>query len=350
MREPRDTLVASVMADALRDALSLDPSLAGRPLLSALDESGRVADAAAQLGLPCVSWQRFQVPGCQALPWPEPGCFGLATLRLPKGREALDMSLQAVLSRVEPGGQLFVYGANDEGVRSLEPRLAEWLEDVLTLATRRHSRVWAGRVPAESPGIREELRDWEETVSLDVPGGSLSLISAPGLFAHGRLDAGTRLLLEALASMPKLKPGGTVLDYGCGAGTVTLAMARDDRRASFHGVDRDALAIHMAERNAPDAHWHLGDGWSAVPPEIVFDLVVSNPPLHQGKDQELGQLAALVEGSTRRLARRGRLVLVTQRPLPLGPMLNERFADVGIARENRSYRVWTARGRPLQNP
>lgn len=345
MREPRDVAAAGVMADALREALALDPSLAGRTLISALDETGRVAEAAASLDLPCTSWHRFQVPGAVATAWPPEGSFGLGALRLPKGREALDMSVHAMLARLEPGARLFVYGANDEGVRSLGPRLEVWLEELRTLSTRRHSRVWSGRVPEAASSSRGELEAWQEEVVLDAPGGPLTLHSAPGLFAHGRLDAGTRMLLETLAALPRVKPGGVTLDYGCGAGTVTLWLARNMERGEHHGVDRDALAIHMAALNLPDAHWHLGDGWSGVPAETPFDLVASNPPLHEGKDQELGHLGALIEGAGRRLARRGRLLFVTQRPLPVGPMLRERFAEVEVARENRSYRVWSARGR-----
>ena len=345
MREPRDVAVATVMADALGDALTLDASLKGRPLLSALDETGRVADAAAALGLPCTNWHRFHVPGVTAAAWPPDGRFGIGALRLPKGREALDMSVHALLARLEPGSRFFVYGANDEGVRSLGPRLEAWLDEVLTLSTKRHSRVWSGRVRATLPDVRGELEDWVESVVLDAPGGALSLRSAPGLFAHGRLDAGTRLLLEALAALPRVKPGGRILDYGCGAGTVALWLARHVERGELHGVDRDALAIHIAHRNLESAHWHLGDGWRGVPSELAFDLVASNPPLHEGKDQELGHLGALMDGAARRLARRGRLLLVTQRPLPVGPMLRERFSEVDLVREDRSYRVWSARGR-----
>lgn len=330
MRGSRDDLVASVMVECLARE-----SLAGT-LLSCLDESGRVEEAARGAGLRCVSWSRNE------LPWPPQVRADAIALRLPKGREALTMSLHAALSRAAPGARVFVYGANDEGIRSADKQLAPWLDDLLALEAKRHSRVWSGQLAADAGPFRGELSDWEETVELDAPSGALRLISLPGLFAHGRLDPGTRLLLETLHELPRPKAGARLLDFGCGAGTISLALVSRRADVELHLLDRDALAIHAARLNLPDARLHLGDGWSAVPRELRFDLVASNPPIHHGKDRDLRSLVALIEGSLNRLARRGRLVLVAQRPLPVRSLLEERFADVEMANETRSFRVWVA--------
>ncbi|MBW2242593.1 MAG: class I SAM-dependent methyltransferase [Deltaproteobacteria bacterium] len=332
MRGNRDEIVASVMADCLAEA-----SLTGS-LLCAFDETGKVEEAATQAGLVCQTWSRNE------LPWPPEAAADNVALRLPKGREALLMSLHAVLSRATPGARVFVFGANDEGIRSADKPLSGWLEDLYALETKRHSRVWSGTLAKDAGPFRSKLSDWEEALEIDAPGGPLRLISLPGLFAHGRLDPGTRLLLEWLEELPRPKPGARMLDFGCGAGTISLAFARRCEDAEIHCVDRDALAIHAAQLNLPNASLHLGDGWSAVPEALRFDLIASNPPLHSGKDQDLRGLVQLIEGSRRRLTKRGRLALVTQRPLPVGSLLDERFAHVDVARESRSFRVWVASG------
>ncbi|MCP3986248.1 MAG: class I SAM-dependent methyltransferase [bacterium] len=331
MRGNRDDIVAGVMAECLtREPLS-------GSLLCAFDETGRVEEAAAKAGLSCWTWSRYQAP------WPPDVRADNVALRLPKGREALVMSLHALLARAVPGARVFVFGANDEGIRSADKPLGAWLEDLHSLEAKRHSRVWSGRLAEGAGPFRGELKDWEEPLELEAPGGPMRLVSLPGLFAHGRLDPGTRLLLEALEELPRPKAGARMLDFGCGAGAISLAFARRCADAEIHGVDRDALAIHAAHRNLPDASLHLGDGWSAVPDGLRFDLIASNPPLHSGKDHDLRGLVRLVEGSRRRLTRRGRLTLVTQRPLPAGSLLAEQFSRVDIARESRSFRVWTAR-------
>ena len=355
-------MVASVMVGVL-------PELRGcRRLLSALDDSGLVAAKAREAGMHCEEWRRW---GEGAEPWP--ACRGMdaAALRIPKGREALVMSLHAVLGCLLPGAPVLVYGANDEGIRSAGRSLGPWLEGLRTLETRRHCRVWNGRAPQASTRTRargavvgepplpprldpthaEAARldpprfdpsDWEQRLELAVPGATLQLVSYPGLFAHGRLDTGTGLLLEALEALPRLRRGARVLDYGCGSGVVGMALARRQPELSLHGVDRDALAILAARSNLPKAQLHLGDGWAAVPRDARFDLVVSNPPLHDGSDRDLSALDALVEGAARRLGRRGALVLVTRRPLPLEKRLGACFGRVGRLRETPSYTVWQA--------
>lgn len=332
MRGNRDEIVASVMADCLAQE-----QLVGS-LLCAFDETGKVEEAATQAGLVCRTWNRSD------LPWPPEVTVDNVALRLPKGREALLMSLHAVLSRTRPGARVFVFGANDEGIRSADKTLSGYLEDLYAVETKRHSRVWSGTLAKDAGPVRAELSDWEEALEIDAPGGPLRLISLPGLFAHGRLDPGTRLLLEWLEELPRPKPGARMLDFGCGAGTISLAFARRCENAEIHGVDRDALAIHASQLNLPNARLHLGDGWSAVPEALRFDLIASNPPLHRGKDQDLRGLVGLIEGSRRRLTKRGRLALVTQRPLPVGSLLVERFAHVDVVRESRSFRVWVASG------
>ncbi len=339
MRRNRDTTVASVMAECMADTLRLDPAPPGGSMLSALDESGLVAEAADERELPCESWQRWGGAGASA--WPQPGEVDLVALRIPKGREALEMSTHAVLSRLKPRGRFFLYGANDEGIRSADRGLSDWLDDLLTMEAKRHCRVWSGRLKESAGPFRDELRDWHEEVSVELPGGAAKLISIPGLFAHGRLDPGTSLLLDALATLPAPRRAASVLDYGCGAGVICVALRQRAPGASIHALDRDALALHAAAQNL-DATFHQGDGWSAIDPALRFDLVASNPPLHSGKDQDLDSLVDLADGARRQLAKRGRLVLVTQRPLPMGPILRERFHDVELMSENRSFRVWSA--------
>lgn len=334
MRASRNATLASVMAGCL------EPLGLSGTLLSALDETGLVAEAATQLGMRASVWQRSG--GSDAEPWPREELVDHVALRLPKGRKALEMSLHAVLARLAPGGRLFLYGANDEGVRSTQGLLEELLEQVHTLETKRHCRVWSGERSTDAGALWGSLEDWAEELSLEAPGGALRLRSYPGLFAHGRLDAGTRALLEALENGPRPKPRGRLLDFGCGAGTIGIALQRRVPEAELHGVDRDALAVHAARENLPGATVHLGAGWKAIPRELRFDLIASNPPLHEGKDVDLGGFHDLLDGSGRHLTRRGRLVLVTGRPIPAGALLRDRFAQVSLLHETPSYRVWSA--------
>jgi release factor glutamine methyltransferase len=85
-----------------------------------------------------------------------------------------------------------------------------------------------------------------------------------------------------------------VLDFGTGSGCVAVALAKQFPGAEIHATDLSEAALRVAQENAARqrvtdrVQFHLGDGFSAVPAGIRFDLLVSNPPYIPG-----GEIAAL---------------------------------------------------------
>jgi 16S rRNA (guanine1207-N2)-methyltransferase len=308
------------------------------------DEAGAVeAELSRGDALVC-AWRRRAVGDRPARPWPADGPFDAATLRLPKGRESLRMVLHAAVSRIRPGGDVWLYGANDEGVRSAEPPLESVLREVRTVETRGHCRIWRGTRGAGPGHLRSALSDWESRFTVELSDGAVRVLTYPGLFAHGRLDDGTRLLI---GSLPWKLPGARVLDFGCGAGVIALALRQRFPEAELDLVDSDALAVEAARRNLPGARVHLGDAWSALSSGDRFDLIVSNPPLHRGKEEDFELIRKLIDGGAQRLRRRGALLVVAQRRVALGRWLVDRFAAASVERESRSHRLWLAT-RPLR--
>ena len=333
-RVPREERVASVMSAHLATVRPLS----GR-VLAVDDEAGAVEAELSRSGAVVCAWRRRAVGDRPARPWPADGSFDAATLRLPKGRESLRMLLHAAVSRVRPGGNVWLYGANDEGARSAEPLLGSVLREVRTVEARGHCRIWRGIRGAGPAQLRSALSDWESRFTVELPGGAVRVLTYPGLFAHGRLDDGTRLLIE---SLPLKLPGLQVLDFGCGAGVIALALRQRFPEAELDLVDSDALAVEASRRNLPGARVHLGDAWSALPGSDRFDLIVSNPPFHRGKEEDFELIRKLIDGAAQRLRRRGALLVVAQRRLALGRWLEDRFAAVRVERESRSHRLWFA--------
>jgi 16S rRNA (guanine1207-N2)-methyltransferase len=334
-RTSREARVAGVMAAHLAEVRPLPERV-----LAVSDEDGAVEAELSRSGARVHAWRRRAVGSRPAHPWPpEDGPFDAATLRLPKGRESLRMTLHAAVSRIRPGGDLWLYGSNDEGVRSAGALLESVLGEVRTVETRAHCRIWRGTRDAASGDLRPALSDWESHFTAELPGGAGRVLSYPGLFAHGRLDGGTLLLV---GSLPGKLPGPRVLDFGCGAGVIALALRQCFPAVELDLVDSDALAVEAARRNLPDARVHLGDAWSVLPENARFDLIVSNPPLHRGKAEDFELIGRLVDGAALRLRRRGELLVVVQRRIQLGRWLKGRFASVGVERESRGFRLWRA--------
>lgn len=293
------------------------------------DLDGRVASAFGG-----ARWSRMCRGDRLGAAWPADGPFDTVTVRIPKVRVAFEMALHAVAGRLAPEGRVFVYGSNDEGIRSAPGKIGKVFGRCETVAARRKCRIYEAWAPVAAP--RSALADWR----LEVPRADGGVwVTYPGLFAQGGLDPGTALLLSAL---PEVAPRARILDFGCGSGVLCAALRRDAPEATIDGLDADALALEALRENVPDAGRLLGDAWAGVP-RGGYDLIVSNPPFHRGKDEDFGALDALVSGAPKRLAKGGALWAVTQRQIPLAERLGEHFQRVDLVAEDPRYRVWRAR-------
>ncbi len=330
----RDRAAAELLVRHL-EALELSGSV-----LVMEDPLPHVGDALAARDLKVTIWNRRAWRGRPAVPWPPPGPFGVVALRLPRSREETRMALHAAASVLRPGGGVLVYGANDEGIRPAAGLLGQVFSRVRTVAVGGRCRLLQGERGEEIPELRGDLESWKESMVLEHPGLPRSWVSYPGVFSHGELDPGTRLLLGALPALP---PGGRVLDYGCGSGIIgAMAMARGKGvRAEL--LDVDAVALEAARENVPEAPLHLADGFGKGG-RGLYDAILSNPPLHRGKTEDPGMLSTFIREAPRYLVPTGILAFVVQRRFSVEESLRRSFRTVSILGEDRAFRVWEGRG------
>src|SRR5437588_7216791 len=103
--------------------------------------------------------------------------------------------LQVASYALKPGGRLYVVGARDRGVLSIAKRMQEYFGNVETLAISKGSRVICSRRGEDvNRGAFEHIESVQGALPGDQPGSTV--------FAAGKLDEGTRLLMEALEVRP----------------------------------------------------------------------------------------------------------------------------------------------------
>ena len=158
----------------------------------------------------------------------------------------------------------------------------------------------------ERPGVGSSR------VTVDVALGDVAftLTTDRGVFSHGHVDTGTLLLLQ---QAPQPSAHGHLLDLGCGAGPIALALAKRSPGATVWAIDVNergrALTADNADRNgignirvaAPDA----------MPDDVRFATIWSNPPIRIGKRA----LHELLLTWLARLEPDGEAVLVVQKHL-----------------------------------
>ena len=119
-------------------------------------------------------------------------------------------------------------------------------------------------------------------VRIVLPDVYLELATDAGVFSPGRLDPGTRLLLEESPAPPL---SGDLLDLGCGYGPVACVLAARSPGAAVWAVDVNERALELCARNAaaaglPNVRCVTPDDPS-VPARVAG--IWSNPPVRIGK-------------------------------------------------------------------
>jgi 16S rRNA (guanine1207-N2)-methyltransferase len=267
-------------------------------------------------------------------PWLPEGIHAEAALVfLPRGRERIHMTLAMVAGALPAGAPLWVVGAKGGGIESAGAEL-ERLAIPEGVEAGRHARLLMART---RPPVATHLDDHLTTWVLTRGGGELAVASLPGVFSHGRLDDGTRLLLDTVPCLP-----GPLLDVGCGAGIIG-AWYGSRGGSPVTLVDVDALAVESARRtlalNQVPGSVEAGD---VFPAEGTFASIVSNPPFHRGSATDDRVTATLVAGARTRLAPDGTLTLVCNRFLPVPDRLDGAFGHHRVLADDGRYRVYRA--------
>jgi len=301
------------------------------------DPSPHLAHALEDLGHTVTRWHRQPSADQLHTPWPPPGRFGEVWVRMPRSSLEAAMLLHAAADRVDDGGQVHLYGANNEGIRSAARHFPDGTDEPRAALIKRRCRVLTA-VRSAPPPRPDGLDSWKFSAQVDWGTGERAWTFYPGVFAYGRLDPATALIIEALSDIPA---GSRVLDFGAGTGPIGAAvLERAGPRTEVHLLEPDVIALAAAAVNAPGATLWAGSDLSAVPGP--FHLIVTNPPIHVGKAQSLRTVEALAQAAPAALARGGRLLLVAQRRLPLARVLEDSFRDVRAVADKGQFRVWRA--------
>ena len=129
----------------------------------------------------------------------------------------------------------------------------------------------------------------ERSLRAELLGQDLTFRTDAGVFSKGGVDAGTKLLIEALPPL-----SGRVLDLGCGWGPVGTALGKRDPSLRIVMTDINERAAGLARENlrlngVNNAEVVTGDGYAAV--TGAFSAIITNPPIRAGKQTIYGLFA-----------------------------------------------------------
>jgi 16S rRNA (guanine1207-N2)-methyltransferase len=198
-------------------------------------------------------------------------------VKAPKSLDALREIAEVIAAGADDDVTVLVGGRVKHMTLAMNDVLRDSFREVSAGLARQKSRVLIARGPESVPSSfprRETHADL-----------GLTVCAHGAAFAGTRVDIGTRALLAVLDRA--VPDAATALDLGCGTGVLAAALARARPDLSVTAVDQSAAAV--ASARATLAVGGLDRRVSVVRddaadslPDGGVDLVVCNPPFHQG--------------------------------------------------------------------
>lgn len=250
----------------------------------------------------------------------------------PKNKPEAQFQLQNLLSLLPVGSDIFVIGENRSGVRSAESMLASWAP-LDKIDSARRCGLYHGRLTQQPTFDADSF--WDE-YTLD----DCVIKTLPGVFSRDGLDSGSALLLSTFTPHTK----GKVLDIGCGAGVLATLLARHSPKVRLWLTDVDAAAL-AASKATLAANQIEGDVFASnVYSDVTgrYDMIISNPPFHEGMQTSLDAARTLIRGSAQHLSSGGELRLVANAFLPYPQVLDETFGHHEVLAQTGRFKVYRA--------
>jgi 16S rRNA (guanine1207-N2)-methyltransferase len=266
--------------------------------------------------------------------------YDMALVLCSRHRGRNELWIAEALRRVRAGGIVVVGGGKTDGAASLRKRIQELLP-LDGHGSKNHGVVFWLTRPSGLRVVVEALEGANPPAIVDA-----EFAAAPGMFSHDRVDPGSRLLAENLPANLK----GAAADFGAGWGYLSVKLARRGPDvASIDLYEASHAACEAARANmarlAPDMETRIH--WHDLLSETVdrrYNVVVMNPPFHQGRATEPMIGAKMVGAASRALRPGGRLFLVANRQLPYEAALEAGFSRHGeLSRDERYKVLWASR-------
>lgn len=239
-----------------------------------------------------------------------------AIVNAPKATQALAETIAALQAHVTT---IIVIGRSNSMSRAVNKELARGFARVDVSPGAGKHRMIIGSRPLSSPS----LPSFPKHGTITHPAtGVLGTRAHGACFSGVKNDEGSALLLQAVAAEVAPESPQAVLDLGCGNGWLLSAVMKLTTKARGVGVDVSKAAVasarETAEANGLEVEVILADathpqtlaGTDSLASTAGYDLILLNPPFHQGTTIETDTATELMRSATALLAPGGQVFTV----------------------------------------
>jgi 16S rRNA G1207 methylase RsmC len=228
------------------------------------------------------------------------------------------------LNMIYPKGLSLYIVVPQERLKDFRKKIDQELRGVKIISSTRSNTLF--QCITRGNDVKKKWSDRIANVEVSTMNAEFTMQTRPGVFSHGRADVGGVALSEAI----EVIPGENILDLGCGAGLIGLALAKRqlDQKADHGGsvmmVDSNIRSIECCKNNIEINGFTNCEAVASdfYETDRTFDLIVGNPPYFAG--QRIGEY--FIETAMKYLNKTGRLAIVSKH----GEQLAEVAKDFGF--------------------
>lgn len=259
------------------------------------------------------------------------------------GNGPVRSSFKMAARALKPNGTLWFQAHRRHGAETFVEFAAEHFADVtfvdIGIAQVRLYRATGPRPAVASESGIDAIVTGGTDHTFTVRSTTVTLRLGEGVFGARGIDPATTYLLQR-AEVPE---DASVLDLGCGAGPIGIALAAESRRRRVVMSDVSKAAVDLAAANAARngitrVKVILSDGVEGLAHDR-FDAILSNLPAHRGHVEDPALAARLIAGCARHVVPSGVAWFVVNRARGIEIEASRAFRAVDVVDQNGRYKV-----------
>jgi 16S rRNA (guanine1207-N2)-methyltransferase len=271
----------------------------------------------------------------------EPDSLEQIFYRVSKEKPVVHHLINTAFRWLKPGGQLILCGQKNDGTKSYIEKAGKLFGE--KTRAQKNGQIYHARITKQQSDNTEPLLDCSQYTELrpiaEIP--PLSLWSKPGVFGWNKIDRGSELLVNQLQDwLPENRDTLSIIDLGCGYGYITL-MASQANPAKLIATDNNASALlamsENAKQNNLDIEIIAADCADSITEKV--DIVLCNPPFHQGFSIDGGLTDKFLRQTHRLLKPTGKALFVVNQFIPLERKAAEYFSHSQCLLEQDGFKL-----------
>jgi 16S rRNA (guanine1207-N2)-methyltransferase len=166
------------------------------------------------------------------------------------------------------------------------------------------------------------------------------IIFLPGMFGYNKLDLGSKFLISTFNKNKLFNK--KVLDLGSGSGFLSIAILKIMQKNKITLSESCLTSMKCCKKtfklNNLYANFKISNIYSCI--NKKFDLIISNPPIHNNLTKSLKFVKKMIYQSRFYLKKKGELRLVINKSVSCNKYFIDNFYKFNILKENNFFKIY----------